>query len=130
MLAGVCRFLAPWKKHATSRIWLAGPFARMLNAARFSLTLTDYCQWGECWRKRTAFAALCCDLSAVEKLCVRRQNHCSRAPTPAACRENPGWPLVDDGRRTLPPAPVPGLASLREKALRTIRATRPHRLTL
>ncbi len=67
-----CRRLvipAALENPAGSRLWLCAPMltARAWQASRE--IVTDYCQFGEAWRKRTRILSIFVDLSGAERHC-------------------------------------------------------------
>lgn len=54
---------------AGSRIWLCKPIAAVRKWAVSREIVTDYCQFGEAWRKRTRILSVYADLSAAERKC-------------------------------------------------------------
>ena len=60
-----------------SRLWLA---PAMIKASRGCLhTVTDVCQWGQPFRKRTTFISCNVDLGALSRLCQGKHGICSRS---------------------------------------------------
>ena len=62
----------------TSRLWLAPPLLRFLNAKRTVAVTTHFCQWGERWMKPTRFAGCFVDLAPINKTCHMHGKLCSR----------------------------------------------------
>ena len=54
---------------AYSRLWLAPPMKALLRLRDATYAYTDYCMWGEPWRKRTRFLGVLVDLDPVRRLC-------------------------------------------------------------
>jgi len=78
-LARLLQLPAVLENPHTSRLWLLLPFRRLLAAGRFAVT--DYCQEGLPWRKRTGLLHFHVQLSGAVRRCVGHGT-CSRSGKP------------------------------------------------
>ena len=66
----------------SSRMWHAPPLARLLARATADV-LSDYCQFGTRWRKRTRVVGWCCgSADALNKRCCGHKGICSKTKQP------------------------------------------------
>ena len=63
---------------ATSRLWLVPQMQRLLDQPNVQLSVTDYCQDGMAWRKRTKVLSTHVDFRSVPRLCMGKHGFCSR----------------------------------------------------
>ena len=61
-----------------SRIWLLPSFHEMQSRPKVGIEITDFCQDGTKWRKRTRILYANCDLSGIGKKCTGIKGICSR----------------------------------------------------
>ena len=66
----------------TSRMWSAPCLQQAISSPGARSYVTDFCGWQCCWRKRTRFLAVWCDLAAVERHCVSSGGRCSFSKKP------------------------------------------------
>ena len=67
---------------ATSRIWGAPAMTQLQRLKSAVWLRTDFCQWGEEWRKRTGFLSCHVDLCSACRLCKSCGGKCSRTHRP------------------------------------------------
>ena len=62
---------------ATSRLWLVPQVQRLLGQPNVQLSVTDFCQDGVPWRKRTKVLSAHVDFRSVPRLCTGKHGFCS-----------------------------------------------------
>ena len=75
---GICSIL---ENPQSSKMWYLPPMVDLQNAAHTTVIVTDFCQWGTKWRKRTRLLAdniELQDLERLQRICRGSNGLCSR----------------------------------------------------